>query len=118
MTTTTIDTEAVAAAELLYTIADQFRAEQTLWKSPMIVAELRGHAATVTEAARQTIARQDVIYGEAFAHAAGLVLRKYTGLRRFIEHCTVDHKVKGYMTLDCRDGNHMACRTCDCWCHS
>lgn len=113
--TTTVDTDVVKASELLYTIAEQMRAERRLWSSPMIRLELADAAMQVDLAARQALT-QDPLYGESFAHAATLTLRKYVGLRKFIEHCTT-RAPDGYMTLACRDGNHIDCNHCHCWCH-
>lgn len=112
-----LDVESVEGAELLYQLAERARGEATLWKSPGVRAELDHVARQIDAAARWAITEKPV-YGEAWAHAATLTLRKYTGLRKFIEHALTDHKRIGYMTLDCRDGRHMACSSCKCWCHS
>jgi hypothetical protein len=29
-----------------------------------------------------------------------------------------NHRHEGYITLDCRAGNHIACDTCSCRCHT
>ena len=111
-----IDAEAVHEARLLHTIADQFALEKTRWKARTIQAELEEHQEQIEAAARHTAVTGDAVYGEAFAYAATLTLRKYSGLRTFLEHITDDTKA-GYQTLECRDGQHLACGECCCWCH-
>lgn len=116
MSATLVDTDAVKASELLYTIAERMRAERKLWASAPIRLELEDAARQTDMAARHALT-QTPLYGESFAHAAELTLRKYVGLRKFIEHCTRGTG-PGYITLDCRDGQHPACGHCGCWCHS
>lgn len=112
-----LDVESVQAAELLYQIAERARGEATMWQAPGMRAELDYVAKQIEAAARWAITEKPV-YGEAWAHAATLTLRKYTGLRKFIEHALTTPRSVGYIKLECRDGRHMACDTCKCWCHS
>lgn len=113
--TTLIDSDVYRVSGLLSTIADQYTAEAAKWASDQISYEILAQRELVQAAARETLT-QGVDYGEAFAYSARLQLTKYIGLRKFIEHC-IRGTGPGYVTLDCRDGRHMGCGECGCWCH-
>jgi hypothetical protein len=112
---TLIDSDVFKVSSLLEVIADQYTDEAGHWASDEVSYEILEQRDLVRAAARHTLT-QGVDYGESFAHAARLQLSKYIGLRKFIEHC-VRGTGPGYITLDCRDGRHLGCDTCGCWCH-
>lgn len=115
VTSPLVDSDVYAVSRLLDLIADQYTEEAKKWASDQITYEIFGQRELVRAAARETLT-QGVHYGEAFAYSARLQLSKYIGLRKFIEHC-VRGTGPGYIALDCRDGRHMGCTECGCWCH-
>jgi predicted NACHT family NTPase len=110
------DADAIAASRLLGKIAEQYAEEIDKWASPELRGELTAAHSQIEQAERATLT-EGALYGESFAHAATLTLRKYIGLRKFVEHL-IDPSKAGYIALDCRDGNHLDCNHCTCWCHS
>lgn len=110
-----VDSDVYAVSRLLDLIADQYTDEAKRWASDQVSYEILAQRELVRASARETLT-QGVDYGESFAYSAKLQLSKYVGLRKFIEHC-VRGTGPGYITLDCRDGRHMDCTECGCWCH-
>lgn len=110
-----IDSDVYKVSGLLDVIGDQYTEEAKRWASDQVSYEILAQRDQVRAAARETLTK-GVDYGEAFAYSAKLQLSKYVGLRKFIEHC-VRGTGPGYITLDCRDGRHLGCGECGCWCH-
>jgi len=119
-TTPTWLADRIANVETLYTIADNLRGERTLWSNPLVRQDLDQAALMIEHAARAAVGESDV-YAEAWAEAGTMFLRMHVAWRRFIVSCTTEPSTTPpsatYLTLDCRDGRHMACDHCACYCH-
>lgn len=114
---TILETETLSSSRHLYQLADRMRAEAENWKPAQIKAELGAAANQIDSAARASL-HEGPDYGDSWAYAGELTLRKYIGMRKFIQHC-IDPEANpdGYITDACRDSEHLRCDKCGCWCH-
>lgn len=86
------------------------------YKTGLVVMAMRLNSMALQfDAARTRLVQDGPEYlstAHAFVDAGRVAIANY---RLLIERRK--YRPFGYRTLDCRDGQHMACDTCDCQCH-
>src|SRR5690349_6562811 len=80
-----LDTDTIARSNTLFTLAERFEIEATLWKDPNCQAQLQRSAHLLAEIARATVrGNTDEITGEAYIAAGTRIITEVEGARRFI----------------------------------
>lgn len=112
-------TEQLAAAETLYQLAENLCRERANWRDERARRGLMHAVNQIERAAREALGHTE-IWAEAWAEAGTLVLKAYVSQRRFVQSLITQPSRKPprrRVTLDCRNGVHSGCVTCDCHCH-
>lgn len=81
----TITADQLAGSDRLFALADEARQERKHWRESGVRHELDWIAKQLDEAGRMALTASN-IWADSWAEAGVLTIRKYTGLRKLIEH--------------------------------